>query len=59
VRFALSLFSVQAPLAKWCKTATTHAPKNLGESWSYLLIPARWIAGNASLDGLCSRFAAS
>lgn len=43
--------------AKWCRTATEHAPANPGKPWVYLLIPDDQIAGNATLEGLASRFA--
>jgi type III restriction enzyme len=43
--------------AKWCRTATEHAPANPGKPWAYLLIPDDQIAGNATLEGLASRFA--
>jgi type III restriction enzyme len=43
--------------AKWCRTATDHAPANPGKPWAYLLIPDDQIAGNATLEGLASRFA--
>ena len=43
--------------AKWCRTATAHAPDNPGKPWTYLLVPDDQIAGNATLEGLTSRFA--
>jgi type III restriction enzyme len=43
--------------AKWCRTATAHAPGNPSKPWTYLLIPDDQIAGNATLEGLTSRFA--
>jgi type III restriction enzyme len=41
---------------KWCRTATAHAPGNPGKPWTYLLIPDDQVAGNATLEGLTSRF---
>jgi type III restriction enzyme len=43
--------------AKWCRTATEHVPANPGKPWAYLLIPDDQVAGNATLEGLASRFA--
>jgi type III restriction enzyme len=42
--------------AKWCRTATTHAPANPAKPWTYLLIPDDQITGSATLEGLTSRF---
>lgn len=43
--------------AKWCQTATVHALSSPRKPWTYLLIPDDQIAGNATLEGLGSRFA--
>lgn len=44
---------------KWCKTANAHLPANPGKPWTYLLIPDDQITANATLNGLCGRFATS
>jgi type III restriction enzyme len=44
---------------KWCKTATAHAPSNPAKPWTYVLIPADEVTGNATLGGLCAKFATS
>lgn len=42
--------------AEWCRLATSHAEKNGGKPWRYVLIPDTAIDAAASLDGLCQRF---
>jgi type III restriction enzyme len=52
----LTVRAKAAAAAKWCKTATEHAPKSPGKPWTYLLIPDDQITGNATLDGLMAKF---
>jgi type III restriction enzyme len=48
-----------AAATKWCKTATQYAPGGGTKPWVYLLIPDDQIRGNATIDGLISRFSTS
>jgi type III restriction enzyme len=41
---------------KWCAHASTHAEKNGGKLWKYLLIPHDAITDNMTLSGLASQF---
>ncbi len=41
---------------KWCAHASTHAEKNGGKPWKYLLIPHDAITANMTLSGLASQF---
>lgn len=41
---------------RWCVHASTHAQKNGGKPWKYLLIPHDAITDNMTLSGLASQF---